>query len=88
MIQRRGFGIRAAGGWMPPPHFRPAPGHGWLIRGMVYVNEQGVVRSVSPGPGPLSEEGPWAVEAFPPGNEHGPFALLFAALGAHLMESR
>ncbi len=34
-----------------------------------FVDEKGVVHSVSPGPGPLSEEEPWAVEAFPPGNE-------------------
>ncbi len=39
------------------------------------------MRSVSPGPGPLETEAPWQVHAFPPGDEHGPFAILFAALG-------
>ena len=46
-----------------------------------YIGEDGVIRSVSPGPGPLSEVEPWAVERFPPGDEHGPFAIFFAALG-------
>ncbi len=46
-----------------------------------YVDENGVVLAVSPGPGPLSEEAPWAVDTYPPGDPHGPFAILFAALG-------
>ena len=46
-----------------------------------YVDERGVVQSVSPGPGPLSDEKPWAVQGFAAGDEHGPFAILFAALG-------
>ena len=46
-----------------------------------YIDADGTIRSVSPGPGPLSEVEPWAVERFPPGDEHGPFAIFFAALG-------
>jgi|GEM_PF-892904 len=46
-----------------------------------YVDDDGVVLSVSPGPGPLFEVEPWAVERFPPGDQHGPFAIFFAALG-------
>jgi rhamnogalacturonyl hydrolase YesR len=46
-----------------------------------YVDQRGVVHSVSPGPGPLSDEQPWAVKEFPEGDEHGPLAILFAALG-------
>lgn len=44
-----------------------------------YVDQAGVVLSVSPGPGPLESETPWLVAAFPPGNDHGTFALMFAA---------
>ena len=53
-----------------------------------YVGRDGLIRSVSPGPGPLIEEGPWMTDAFPPGDEHGPFALFFAALGEQLLEER
>ena len=51
-----------------------------------YVGEEGIIRSVSPGPGPLMEEGPWMADAFPPGDEHGPFALFFAAVGERLLD--
>lgn len=44
-----------------------------------YVDQEGQVLSVSPGPGPLEREEPWLVESFPPGNDHGTFALMFAA---------
>jgi rhamnogalacturonyl hydrolase YesR len=44
-----------------------------------YVDARGVVLSVSPGPGPLESEEPWLVSEFPPGNDHGPFALMYAA---------
>jgi unsaturated rhamnogalacturonyl hydrolase len=44
-----------------------------------YVDAAGVVLSVSPGPGPLESETPWLVDSFPPGNDHGTFALMFAA---------
>jgi hypothetical protein len=52
-----------------------------------FVNAQGQVQSVSPGPGPLSEEEPWMVDAFEPGDEHGPFAILVAALGEELLDA-
>ena len=44
-----------------------------------YVDSDGVVLSVSPGPGPLESEEPWLVDNFPPGNDHGTFALMYAA---------
>ncbi len=44
-----------------------------------YVDDAGMVLSVSPGPGPLETEEPWLVESFPAGNDHGTFALMFAA---------
>lgn len=50
-----------------------------------YVERDGVIQSVSPGPGPLSNVEPWAVEQFPPGDEHGPFAIIFAALGEAML---
>jgi unsaturated rhamnogalacturonyl hydrolase len=43
------------------------------------VDHEGVVLGVSPGPGPLEREEPWLVDAFPPGNDHGTFSLMFAA---------
>jgi unsaturated rhamnogalacturonyl hydrolase len=44
-----------------------------------YVDAEGLALSVSPGPGPLESEEPWLVSEFPPGNDHGTFALMFAA---------
>jgi rhamnogalacturonyl hydrolase YesR len=52
-----------------------------------YVDPNGVVLSVSPGPGPLSDEGPWLVEEFSAGDPHGPFAILFAALGEYRLRN-
>ena len=46
-----------------------------------YVDDRGVVHLVSPGPGPLSDEKPWAVKEFPADDEHGSFAIPCAALG-------
>jgi rhamnogalacturonyl hydrolase YesR len=45
-----------------------------------YVTADGVVRSTSPGPGPLQSEEAYLVASFPPGNDHGTFALLFAGV--------
>jgi rhamnogalacturonyl hydrolase YesR/glycerophosphoryl diester phosphodiesterase/pimeloyl-ACP methyl ester carboxylesterase len=47
-----------------------------------YVDSAGLVLGVSPGPGPLESEEPWLVASFPPDNDHGPFALMFAAAEA------
>jgi rhamnogalacturonyl hydrolase YesR len=72
--------IAVAGGWLPAdPYARSARRAFSALP--AFVEPGGTVRSVSPGPGPLSETGPWSVKAFPPGDEHGPFAILFAALG-------
>lgn len=43
------------------------------------VDAAGVVWSVSPGPGPLEAEADYVVREFPPGSDHGPFSLGFAA---------
>ncbi len=43
------------------------------------VDQNGVVLNVSPGPGPLESEADYLVREFPPGNDHGPFSLMFAA---------
>jgi unsaturated rhamnogalacturonyl hydrolase len=44
-----------------------------------FVDEKGRVLSTSPGPGPLESEEDYLAESFPPGNDHGTFAILFAA---------
>jgi rhamnogalacturonyl hydrolase YesR len=50
------------------------------------VDETGLVLSVSPGPGPLESEENYLVREFPPGNDHGPFCLMFAAAEAVRLE--
>lgn len=52
------------------------------------VDEAGVVQSVSPGPGPLESEADYLVRDFPPGNDHGPFSLMFAAAEAVRLDRR
>jgi unsaturated rhamnogalacturonyl hydrolase len=52
------------------------------------VREDGVIESVSPGPGPLMEEEPYAGRTFPPGEEHGAFALFYAATGEARLDRR
>jgi rhamnogalacturonyl hydrolase YesR len=45
-----------------------------------YVDKNGLVLSVSPGPGPLDVTHlPYLGKAFPPGDHHGAFSVLFAA---------
>ena len=65
-------------GTLPGDKYRDSA-HRALVALPAYVDEDGVVLSVSPGPGPLEREEPWLVESFPPGNDHGTFALMFAA---------
>ncbi len=50
-----------------------------------YVRPDGVVLSVSPGPGPLEEEETWLKPEYPPGDPHGAFAILYAAAGEKLL---
>ncbi len=47
-----------------------------------YVDGDGLVLSTSPGPGPLEAEEKYFTDSFPPGNDHGTFALMFAAAEA------
>lgn len=72
--------LAVAEGWLPDEPYARAARRAFAAL-PAFVEDDGTVRSVSPGPGPLSELGPWQVASFPPGDEHGPFAILFAALG-------
>lgn len=51
-----------------------------------YVRADGQVLGVSPGPGPLESLDAYFTQSFPPGNDHGTFALLFAAAEAARFE--
>lgn len=44
-----------------------------------FVDDEGVVQGVSPGPGPLESEEDYLRASFPPGNDHGAFPVIFAA---------
>ncbi len=44
-----------------------------------FVDADGRALSTSPGPGPLESEANYFTDSFPPGNDHGTFALMFAA---------
>jgi rhamnogalacturonyl hydrolase YesR len=48
-----------------------------------YITVDGIVLSTSPGPGPLQYEEDYLVSFFPPGNDHGTFALLFAGVESY-----
>lgn len=47
-----------------------------------YIDADGLALSTSPGPGPLESEEKYLTKSFPPGNDHGTFALMFAAAEA------
>ncbi|MBL8826927.1 MAG: glycoside hydrolase family 88 protein [Planctomycetaceae bacterium] len=47
-----------------------------------FVDSDGRALSTSPGPGPLESEANYFTNSFPPGNDHGTFALMFAAAEA------
>ena len=51
-----------------------------------YVDDQGLVLSVCPGPGPLGSEIPYLRTEFRPGEHHGPFSMIFAAAEAIRLE--
>ncbi|WP_437201887.1 glycoside hydrolase family 88 protein [Planctomicrobium sp. SH664] len=51
------------------------------------VTAEGVVLSVSPGPGPLESEVPWLRSSFPPNDPHGAFTILSAATAEHQLSS-
>ncbi|MBL9200565.1 MAG: glycoside hydrolase family 88 protein [Opitutaceae bacterium] len=65
-------------GWLPGPRARDAARRAFAAL-PACVDRDGVVLNVSPGPGPLESEADYLVREFPPGNDHGPFSLLFAA---------
>jgi len=72
--------IAVAEGWLPKVPYAAAARRAFAAL-PDYVQSDGTVLSVSPGPGPLWELEPWLVKSFPPGDQHGPFAIVFAALG-------
>lgn len=47
-----------------------------------WVDDDGLIQGVSPGPGPLESEDDYLVASFPPGNDHGLFTVIFAAAEA------
>ncbi len=51
-----------------------------------YVDDGGLVLSVSPGPGPLGSEERYLRTEFKPGETHGPFSMVFAAAEAIRLE--
>jgi arylsulfatase A-like enzyme/rhamnogalacturonyl hydrolase YesR len=67
--------------WLPEARVREAAQRAFAAL-PAFVDREGVVLSVSPGPGPLESEADYLVKEFPPGNDHGPFTLLFAAAEA------
>lgn len=68
-------------GWLPDTRVRDAAQRAFAAL-PTYVDAAGVVLSVSPGPGPLEAEADYLAKSFPPGNDHGPFSILFAAAEA------
>jgi rhamnogalacturonyl hydrolase YesR len=65
-------------GWLQKPDYSDAAKKSFELLPK-YVTEEGRVLSVSPGPGPLMSEKDYLVDAFPADNDHGIFAVLFAA---------
>lgn len=53
-----------------------------------FVDADGKVLSVSPGPGPLAKEAPYRVQKFPAGDAHGTFAILLAAAESIRLERK
>jgi len=74
-------------GWLPSEPYTSITRRAFRIL-PTYVMPDGQVASVSPGPGPLWTIDPWRVDSFPLGDEHGPFAILFAAWGEHKLSQR
>ena len=52
-----------------------------------YVDNEGRVLSVSPGPGPLGSEERYIRTEFKPGETHGPFSMIFATAEAIRLEN-
>ena len=72
--------IAISQGWLPEIPYTKAVRKAFAIL-PEFVEDDGTVLSVSPGPGPVWEVEPWLVDSFPPGDKHGSFAIIFAALG-------
>jgi rhamnogalacturonyl hydrolase YesR len=69
-------GIRK--GWLQNPEYAVAAEKSFALLPK-YVTAEGKVLSVSPGPGPLQSEEDYLTNDFPEDNDHGIFAVLFAA---------
>ncbi len=65
-------------GWLQNPAYAVAAEKSFALLPK-YVTAEGKVLSVSPGPGPLRSEEDYLVKDFPADNDHGIFAVLFAA---------
>lgn len=72
-------------GILPDDRIRDAARRAFTVL-PAYVRADGQVLGVSPGPGPLESLDAYFTESFPPGNDHGTFALLFAASEAARFE--
>lgn len=73
-------------GWLTEPRVRDAARRAFAALPAL-ADADGVVLSVSPGPGPLESEADYLVKSFPPGNDHGPFSFLFAVAEAVRLQS-
>lgn len=72
------FSIGWRRGWLSDQRFREAAqkAFAWIPTN---VTDAAEVNGVSPGPGPLQSEAEYLVQEFPADNDHGLFAVLFAA---------
>jgi rhamnogalacturonyl hydrolase YesR len=68
-------------GWLEDPAYGAAADRAFVALA-VQVDAGGNVLGVSPGPGPLESEDDYLKSSFPAGNDHGTFAVLFAAAEA------
>lgn len=73
-------------GWLPDPRARDCARRAFAaLPG--FVDADGIVLSTSPGPGPLESETDYLATEFPPGNDHGTFAIIFAAAESARLET-
>lgn len=67
-------------GVLPEDKYRAAAQHAFDALPN-YVLTDGTVLNVCPTPGPLEAEEPWLQASYPPGDDNGTYAILFAAAG-------
>ena len=69
--------IAISQGWLPEIPYTKAVRKAFAIL-PEFVEDNGRVLYVSPGPSPVWEVDPWLIDSFQPGDKHGPFAIIFA----------